>query len=328
MTTSGAVRIAIVAYEHALPSALHGLSEMLAVAEKLRLEHGADSWLPLHCGFLCLGSNRLALSHHWSLQDEVDVVILPPCSMGERAQADEAFFVWLRQQYQRGALLCSACVGAALLAESGLFNGRRLTTHWLAETEFRQRYPQIHWDTAPLLIEEADVISAGGLTAWTDLVLRLLLRCSGPSLVMLLSKYFLLDTAEREQRFYQRFIPLLSHGDAQVLQLQRQLQQALTTRWSLEQLAAQIAVSPRTLQRRFLQATGHNLSRYIQLLRIEKARELLETSRMAVEKIVWAVGYDDRTSFNKLFRQQLGLSPSEYRRRFQTKPALLAKSEG
>ncbi len=310
------LRIAIVAYESVLSSALFGLAEAFQAAERFR-QQSYPQEAPIECRYLPAGSSIVFPNARcWAQDDSVDVVILPPCSAGVTPVCPAWLREWLLRQRTLGVVLASACVGACLLAQAGLLDGRVITTHWLLENYFHQHFPQVKLDLDAVVIEEPDLMTAGGIMAWLDLTLRILRRYYGSALVSQLSHYLIWDSGDREQRYYRRFQPPMQHGDAAILSLQQWLETHFNDRFGVSKLALQAAMSERSLQRRFLLATQQTLTQYVQLLRVEKARELLETTSLAVEQIIWQIGYDDRASFNKLFKKQTGLSPLQYRQRF------------
>lgn len=310
------LRVAVVAYESVLASALFGLGELFQAAERFRQQSLANE-ATIECRYFPAGSNYVQHGVMcWARDDVVDVVILPPCEAGVTPVITDELQAWLLRQHQGSAVLASACVGACVLAQTGILDGRIITTHWLLETYFQQHFPQVKLNLDAVVIEEPDLITAGGLMAWLDLGLRILRRYYGAALVSKLSHYLVWDSGDREQRYYRRFLPPKQHGDAAILSLQHWLESHFHEQIMLSVLARQIAMSERTLQRRFLQATKLTMTQYLQQLRIEKARELLETTSLPVEQIVWQIGYDDRASFNKLFKKETGLSPLQYRQRF------------
>ncbi len=308
-----AVRIAIVAYESVLASALFGLRELFQAAERFRQPTDAE----IDCRYVSAGSELLSAKDDcWQDDERVDVVILPPCTAGVNPIIPDSLRHWLIQQHRSGAVLASACVGACLLAQTGLLDGRIVTTHWLLSDYFRQHFPAVILNLDAVVIEEPDLITAGGMMAWLDLGLRIIRRYYGSGLVSQLNHYLVWDGGDREQRYYRRFQPPKQHGDAVIEKIQIWLEAHFQQSVQLAELATQAAMSERTLQRRFLQATRLTCTQYIQLLRIEKARELLEITRLPIEQIIWQTGYEDRASFNKLFKKQTGLSPLQYRQRF------------
>jgi len=212
--------------------------------------------------------------------------------------------------------ICSIGCGAFLLAGAGLLNGRTATTHWIHADRLAERFPEIHVDRDKLIIDDGDMITAGGVMAWVDLGLRLIYRWLGPSVMLATARFFVVDAAGREQRFYSSFAPRLHHGDGAILQIQHWLQLHYAQSLTVVALAACAKLGQRTFLRRFRQATGLKPIEYVQHLRIDKAREALEFSTLTINEIAWAVGYEDQGAFRKIFRRILGLSPGEYRRRF------------
>ncbi|MCZ4279387.1 helix-turn-helix domain-containing protein [Kiloniella laminariae] len=325
------VNIAVLSYPGAMKSAHYGLFEFFEVANTLANEHPGSNWPFFRC------STRSALPDVPGMSPELgteykmtadsgaegaddnifDIVVLPP----RTAEIDWAMRAgncrrWLKFQHQKGAVMASACAGAFLLADAGLLDGRRVTTHWGLAEEFRKRYPKAFLCEQELLLDEGDIITAGGMMAWMDLALRLVEKFASPFLSLLLGKYFLVDTGQRDQRCYQSFSPKLTHGDMEILSLQHWLHKNWEEGVDLGKMTDEVHMSERTLQRRFTQATGFSPSSYVMKLRLQKAREYLETSRASIDEIVWKIGYEDQSSFRKLFRRETGLTPSEYRKRF------------
>jgi transcriptional regulator GlxA family with amidase domain len=223
---------------------------------------------------------------------------------------------WLRTRHSEGALLCSVCVGAFILAETGLLAGRPATTHWALREAFTARFPDVALDTDRLLVDDGDIVTAGGLMAWVDLGLHLVERFLGPVTTLATARYFLIDPGGREQRFYQTFAPTLTHGDASILRAQHHLQAKSAAKVTVPEMAARAGLGERTFQRRFQRATGLKPTEYLQHVRVAKSRVLLERSVDAVDAIAWSVGYEDSGAFRKIFFRVMGLSPAEYRRRF------------
>ncbi|MGC4064043.1 MAG: helix-turn-helix domain-containing protein [Polyangiaceae bacterium] len=163
---------------------------------------------------------------------------------------------------------------------------------------------------------DGSIITAAGLTSWIDVALRVVHRLASAELAMKLSGYFLLDAAYREQRYYQVFAPPSPHKDALVAEVQAWLERNCTTNFDTRALAHEIGASPRTIQRRFVAVMGTTIGAYLQQLRMQRACSLLATTEQSVESIVWEVGYRDVSGFRRLFKERVGLTPSEYRNRF------------
>ncbi|MDD3446643.1 MAG: GlxA family transcriptional regulator [Zavarzinia sp.] len=311
--------IALLLYPGAQMAAVHGLTDIFAVATRLagqraemapllRVSHwqaGADGTIA--CSF----DSRPGLPHAPAF-----AIAPPSLSPLPDDAALRPFADWLRAWHGRGAVLGSVCAGAFVLAQTGLLAGRRATTHWGYAELLARRHPEVRVDAGPLIIDDGDIITAGGVMAWTDLGLVLVERLLGPSLMMETARFLLIDPPGREQRPYERFRPRLDHGDEAILAVQRWLAATGARDADLAAMTARAGLEERTFLRRFRKATSLRPTEYCQQLRIEKARELLELSRRPVETIAYEVGYDDPASFRRLFQRLTGLSPGAYRRRF------------
>ncbi|WP_035097922.1 helix-turn-helix domain-containing protein [Devosia sp. LC5] len=246
------------------------------------------------------------------------IVIIPPGKEGPVTEGvARSFAGGLRKLHAGGTTLASVCVGAFILGETGLLERRSATTHWGAADAFRIRYPSVNLDVDRLIIDDGDIITAGGMMAWTDLGLKLVDRYLGTAAMMATAGALLVDPPGREQRYYSYFIPRLNHGDAAVLGVQHRLHAEYATNAKLPDLASKSGLEERTFLRRFRKATGLTVTGYLQRFRVSKARELLQFGGDSVEEIAWSVGYADSGAFRKVFLNIVGLSPSEYRRRFQ-----------
>ncbi|HEV7306430.1 GlxA family transcriptional regulator [Ensifer sp.] len=312
--------IGILVYPRALMSAVHGLTDMFHVAGMQSTEQGGVS------------AAQIRVSH-WKLQDDGTVskardthpgtssgllaLILPPTlsdlPVGERMGNLPAF---VRQQHERGTTICSVCGGAYLLAETGLAAGRTITTHWSHQELIGNRYADVRIDTDKLLIDEGDIITAGGMMAWIDLGLKLVDRYLGTDVMLATARFMIIDPGPREQSYYSVFAPKLDHGDTIILKIQHWLHGASTKGVTLQMMAERAGLGDRTFLRRFQKATGLNPTEYCQRLKIARSRDLLERSHLSIEQVAWQSGYDDTNAYRKIFRKILGLSPKEYRQRF------------
>lgn len=295
------MRIGILAYPGVMRSALHGIEEMLRVAIE---RHGAAI------------ASVVQVSTEDLPAEPFHLLFLPP-SLGQQPPVPSApVLSWLREQHGKGCILASACAGIFFLAPTGLLDGKAATTHWLLAERCKKEFPALRFQPERLLIDEGDVVTAGGISAWMDLTLALVGRFFGGATAVALGKYFLLDAGSRLQSCFSCFTPILDHKDGLVLRVQQKLENHFALPLSVATMAGWIHMSPRTLQRRFRAATGESPIRYLQKLRLAKAQERLENTQLSLDEIVMEVGYGDLASFRKLFRQQYGLSPSRYRQRF------------
>jgi transcriptional regulator GlxA family with amidase domain len=324
--TDGArTEIAILAYPNSQLAAIHGLTDLFVEASRISHDLSSTAAAMLRVTHWRVAGDGKTME--CSLDTDIQrptrpaVVIAPPTLKGPPVQDEQerSLTRWLREKHAEGAMLCSICGGAFLLAETGLLRDRRATTHWSYADEFARRFPEIHVDADRLIIDDGDIVTAGGIMAWTDVGLRLIDRFLGPSVMLATARYFLIDTAGREQRFYSSFSPRLNHGDEAVLRVQHWLQKKGVRDFTLVDMAAYAGLEERTFLRRFRKATEFNPTEYCQRLRIGKAREMLELTGRTISQVAWDVGYQDEGSFRKVFYKVMGLKPGDYRKRFGIK---------
>jgi len=311
--------VGLVLYPGCQTAMVHGMTDLLDIAghfsekrggPRLRVSH----WRPGEDG--CLG--RVFDSHPDLSKPMEPTVLIVPGRLTGPMEIEEAtpYARWLLDRHAQGATLAANCGGVFALAATGLLSGRPATTHWLFADAFRERFPDVRLDPDKMVVEDGDIITAGGLMAWTDLGLRLVDRLLGSTVMAETGSFMLIDSAGREQRHYSRFAPRLTHGDEAILRVQHWLQAREAKAISVGEMAKVVAMEERTFQRRFKAATGMKPIEYAQHLRVGKARELLEFTRRSIEQIAWAVGYEDVAAFRKLFHRIVGLSPGDYRHRF------------
>lgn len=307
MIRERAISIAIVAYPGALESAVLGLGDLFSVASSTSTAQGGRR----------LDATALrAVPAERGPEETFDAVVLPPSLSGSRGTESRPLLAWLAAQHASGATMCSVCAGAFWLANAGLLDGRPATTHWALEAEFRTQFRAVRLDAGEMLIDDNDVVTAGGVMAWLDMGLFVVERWLGAGVMSRTARHLLIDTAGREQRTYRSFRPHMQHGDRAIAVLQHWLEANAENTVSVATMAEKAMMSPRTLLRRFRQATGLTPNDYVQNLRVEKARGLLKRTLMPVGEVGWSVGYRDASAFGRVFREATGVSPGEYRNRF------------
>jgi transcriptional regulator GlxA family with amidase domain len=305
---SNNIEIALLEYYGAQEAALLGLADLFEIANQPdRPQIKVTRWQAIG-DELVPGRNTGAPL----------VMVIPPGKQGPvAAEVARPIASALRQLHGSGTTLASVCVGAFILGETGLLDGRSATTHWGTAEVFRSRFPKVDLDVDRLVIDDGDIMTAGGMMAWTDLGLKLVDRYLGTTAMMNTAGTLLIDPRGREQRYYSSFVPTLTHGDAAILVAQHWLHAEFADSISLSDMASKSGLEERTFLRRFRKATHMTATEYLQRFRVNKAREMLQFGADAVEPIAWAVGYSDASAFRKVFLQTVGLSPSEYRRRFR-----------
>ncbi|QTD32827.1 GlxA family transcriptional regulator [Pseudomonas fluorescens] len=318
------VELGVLIYPGAQLAAVHGLTDLFAVANRVAAEH-QSAQLP-----------RLRVSH-WQVEDDQSpvrvhdsdpgaeaglvAVVIPPSIGGfSAAQVPAGLIHWLREQHARGATLGGVCVGSLLLAESGLLDGRSATTHWTSAKAFAERYPHIKLKADTPIVDDGDLITTAGLMAWSELGLRLVDRLLGPSIASATARFLVVEHSDSASACGSNFAPILNHGDAAILKVQHWLQGNGATDVSLTAMAERAGLEERTFLRRFRAATGLKPTEYCQHLRVGKAREMLEFTNGTIDHIAWTVGYQDPGAFRATFKKITGLAPSEYRTRFGVSP--------
>jgi transcriptional regulator GlxA family with amidase domain len=245
------------------------------------------------------------------------VVIIPNNHRGiAEPERDSPYVDWLRLKHAEGVVLAAVCGGVFILAKTGLLAGRQATTHWAFSDQFSAQFPDVLMESDQMVIDYGDVLTAGGALAWVDLGLRLTERFLGPAVMLDTARYMNHDPPGREQRFYSGFEPRTKHGDGAILKAQNWLSTQRERAVTVAELAHHVGLEPRTFLRRFVHATGMKPSEYQQRVRMTRARELLEFSRASVDEIAATVGYGDARGFRRVFFKIVGLTPSDYRRRF------------
>ena len=322
-------RVSVIGFDGALASAITGIIDLFRLAGVTWARIHDEAPTPLFQTRLltehgdpcrCINGITLLADGSWNSADmaPADIVVVPTIGApiaGVLAQ-NTGLVDWLARQQTSPRLLASNCTGAFLLAEAGLLDGREATTHWGFSNQFRQRYPKVACRPEKLITVDGDIACAGGGMAWWDLGVYLVERYAGPDVARQLAKAFVIDAGRTSQAPYSALQAKRYHTDTTVLELQDWLDQNFNRTIALSELARQAGLSERSLLRRFKAATGDTPNTYLQLLRVEHARHHLETSRRPIDEIINTVGYEDVSSFSRLFRKHTGLAPGAYRARF------------
>ena len=313
------ITIGLLMYPGAQLSAVYGLTDLFVTANRIAVEHTSHTMEPLYISRWQMNpySGCIEPIDNSDCSNQLTLVIIPP-NLESRGthEPDARLLDWLKLQHSGGAVLCSICTAAFVLARTGLLDGRPVTTHWVLKDALATQFPRIHVQTDRMVIEDGDIITAGGVTAWIDLGLRVIDRFLGPSIMLEVAQFFLVDPCGREQQVYSKFAPQFYHGDETILRVQHWLQIHYSESLTIPDMAAVAMLGERTFLRRFKKATGMRPIEYLQALRVGKAREMLEFSQKSFGEIAHKVGYEDQGAFRKVFLRLVGLQPSEYRRRF------------
>jgi transcriptional regulator GlxA family with amidase domain len=227
---------------------------------------------------------------------------------------------WLERLHGEGALLCSACSGVLLLAETGLLAGREATVHPAYAGTFRANFPDVRLRLEQTLVrtgEREELVMAGASASWHDLVLYLIARHVGPTAAQGVAKFMAFQWHADGQAPYVPFAAPTDHGDAIVAEAQEWLRSGYAVAAPVTELVERSGLPERTFKRRFARATGYSPIAYVQHVRVEEAKRRLERTSEPVDRISWAVGYEDPASFRRLFKRITGVAPGVYRRKLQ-----------
>lgn len=226
------------------------------------------------------------------------------------------FVHWIARRHQRGALIAAISTGSALLAETGLLDGKKATTHWALHDAMAANYQKVEFvrnQQVQIAAPHSRLLTSGAGTAWQSLVLLLVARFRGAEQAMELARLFAASWPEQDTRRYSGFLPVVDHGDAQVLKAQRYIADRFPDAQCIAAAAESSGMMRRTFERRFRAATGYSPLAYLQEVRMQRARELLESSTRSVEDIAVSVGYHDLPHFRALFLRMCVATPSQYR---------------
>jgi len=333
MTDARKPLVAILAAPETSPSVLYGLYDVLysvgSVFPDMTMGEPREDALDVRIvsaqpgPFRCAGNVAVEPHAHVDQIDRADVVILcdmyTPVNQPPRGKYP-AEIAWLRRMHGSGALICSVCSGSLVLAEAGLLDGREAAAHWAYDGLFRRCYPAVTMRQGTVLClasESSGIVTAGAVTAWQDLVLWLIARLCGQRQAIETAKVFLLAGHDEGQLPYAAMGNRAHSTDAVIGECQSWIAANYQTENPVQRMAERSGLNPRTFARRFRAATGYQPIDYVQALRVEEAKQMLETTGTGIDEIAAEVGYDDPTSFRRVFKKRAGLTPAAYRRKFQ-----------
>lgn len=250
--------------------------------------------------------------------EKTDLVVIPALGGNpELTLQDNLDFVpWIVKQYNNGAEVASLCVGAFLLAATGLLNGKKCSTHWAAAGSFRKMFPEVELMEDRILTDESGIYSSGGAFSYLNLILYIIEKYAGRQLAVFCSKVFQIEIERGSQSPFIMFHGQKEHEDEPIKKAQEYIEQNFQDKITVDQLASMFALSRRNLERRFKKATSNTVVEYIQRVKIEAAKLNLESSRENVNEIMYNVGYTDPKAFRTTFKKITGLSPLQYRDKY------------
>jgi transcriptional regulator GlxA family with amidase domain len=249
---------------------------------------------------------------------KTDLVFIPALfgDMSTAIAKNKAMIPWITDQYEKGSEVASLCVGAFLLASTGLLNGKKCSTHWGFQNEFREMFPEVEVMDGSIITEEHRIYSSGGANSYWNLLLHLIEKYTDHETAILASKYFAIDIDRESQTAFAMFKGQKNHKDQAVIKAQEYIEKNIQEKITLDELAEFTALGRRSFERRFKQATNNSVLEYIHRVKIEAAKRSFESSRKNINEVMFDVGYTDTKAFRSIFKKITGLTPVEYRNKY------------
>ena len=316
--------ISILVPQGAILGSLEGTRQLFTqVNEFLRIRNqqplfkvelvGLTEKTPLSGGLFTVHANAL-------LDDigQTDLIVIPAIDgeINTALERNRDFVPWIIKQYKSGAEVASLCLGAFLLASTGLLTGRKCATHWMAANEFRRMFPDVNLVTEKIITDEQGIYSSGGAFSYINLILYLIEKFAGRELAILSAKVFAIEIDRDNQLSFTIFQGQKEHDDEQIRIAQEFIEKHYQEKITVEQLVSMLPLSRRNFERRFKKATSNTVVEYIQRVKIEAAKKGLETSRKNVNELMYDVGYSDTKAFRTVFKKITGKSPIDYRNKY------------
>lgn len=249
---------------------------------------------------------------------KTDLVVIPALfgDMKNAIAQNKNLLPWITEQYKNGAEVASLCVGAFLLASTGLLNGKKCSTHWGFQNEFREMFPDVEVVDGSIITEEHRIYSSGGANSYWNLLLHLVEKYTDRQTAILASKYFAIDIDRESQSAFAMFQGQKNHNDAAIKQAQEFIENNIQGKITVDELAGLVSLGRRSFERRFKVATNNSVLEYINRVKIEFAKRTFESSRKNINEVMYAVGYTDTKAFRTIFKKITGLTPIEYRNKY------------
>ena len=259
---------------------------------------------------------------------KTDLIIIPAVNgdMEKVIALNADFLPWIVKQHHAGAEIASLCVGSFILASTGLLSGKKCSTHWQAVHDFRRMFPDVNLVSEKIITDEQGIYSSGGANSFLNLILYLIEKYAGRDIAVLASKVFEIEIERETQSPFIIFGGQKGHDDEPILRAQAFIENNFQEKISVEQLASMLAISRRNLERRFKKATSNTAVEYMQRVKIEAAKQSLESSRENVNEVMYKVGYNDTKAFRNTFKRITGLSPLEYRNKYNRENMLVRET--
>ncbi|MCI0449838.1 MAG: helix-turn-helix domain-containing protein [Chlorobi bacterium] len=249
---------------------------------------------------------------------KTDLIVLPAIhgDLKKNLELNAELIPWIIGRYKQGSEVVSLCIGSFFLASTGLLNGRPCATHWAFANEFRSLFPEAKLMDDKIITEADGIYTSGGAYSFTNLLIYLIEKYAGREVAILTAKAFMIDIDRTSQSPFIMFAGQKTHGDKAVLNAQEFIEQNYTDKITVDKLSERLGVGRRTFERRFKKATANTVVEYIQRVKIEAAKKELESGRKTVSEVMYNVGYTDTKAFRDVFKKFAGISPVDYRNKY------------
>ncbi|MEJ7559800.1 MAG: helix-turn-helix domain-containing protein [Pedobacter sp.] len=249
---------------------------------------------------------------------ETDLIIVPSLNHNyELAMKDnQQLVLWLHEKYKAGAEIATICTGTFLLAASGLLDGKTCSTHWAVAEQFRSRFPKVNLQTDRLITDEKGLYTNGGAYSFLNLILYLVEKYYDRETAIYCSKVFQIEISRNTQSEFKIFSGQKTHDDEIISHAQHYIENNVEVKITIEDLSSKFNIGRRNFDRRFIKATGNTPLEYAQRVKIETAKKSFETTQKTVNEVMYQVGYNDVKAFREVFRKYTGLSPLEYKGKY------------
>jgi len=270
--------------------------------------------------------NSLFSVHADKLLSEVqktDLIFIPALSgdLPTAIEMNKELIPWIVEQHKNGAEVASLCIGAFLLASTGLLNGKKCSTHWNSGNEFRAMFPKVELVDGSIITEDQGIYSSGGANSYWNLLLHLVEKYTDRDTAILAAKYFAIDIDRDSQSSFMMFQGQKDHNDEEIKKAQEFIEEHFQEKITVEQLAEKFAIGRRSFERRFKKATNNTVVEYTQRVKIEAAKRSFESSRKNINEVMFDVGYTDTKAFRDIFKKVTGMTPIEYRNKYNKQVA-------
>ena len=254
---------------------------------------------------------------------KTDLIVLPAIhgDLQKNLELNAELVPWIVEQYNKGAEIVAYCIGTFFLASTGLLNGRQCSTHWGYANEFRKLFPEAMLMDDKIMTEADRIYTSGGAYSFTNLLVYLIEKYAGRDIAILAAKGFMIDIDRNSQSPFIMFAGQKSHNDDAVLNAQEYIEQNFHDKITVDRLCDKFGVGRRTFERRFKKATSNTVVEYLQRVKIEAAKKQLETGRKTVNEVMYDVGYTDTKAFRDVFKKFVGMSPVDYRNKYNMEAA-------